>query len=653
MIQQYRGRKIELLAPVGTFSDFEALLESGADAFYMGGKDFNMRMHRKEHNLTNEELAIAVQKAHEKGKKIYVTANNMMTPDEIEAIEPFLKHLALIQPDAVIIQDMGVVRRIHELGLPIEIHLSVMANVHNLAMIKEAKKMGVTRIVASRELALKDIERFVSVYPEMEYEYFIHGDMCSVHGSQCLYSGMIFGKSSNRGRCMKPCRWAYEAEGKKDYYALAVKDISLYEHIPQLLNSGVNSFKIEGRMRSSEHLIHMINQYREAIDRFIESPSSYQTDKEDAQDIQNNRVRNLSTGYAFGKPGHSNIDADGKREPRVFSKAVEEPVISSDLIKQLEVHAAKHGVEVSSQGVRNTLHVKVMTPESAVAAMDGGADRIYLSDEVFRPRKPWTLEAVNEVITYKKDHALQAEIIYSLPKMVTKENEEILNRQVAMLRQTEIDGFQIGHMGELGRIKKEDPKRFVGDYGLNVMNGEALAFYQEHGVEQVTLSLESSMDVLESMLEQHGEQVEVVVQGSMTAMYMEHCLYEADEQVEPENDCKQTQCNMPYILEDEKGFKHPVFSDQYCRSHLMTTKDMHLMPLLHSLIELGGRHFRIEALRYDPDTVREVTYLYRHTLDLLEKGIHVENDEIRHASRRIEALTHMKQSFFALSFMRD
>ncbi|MGL4374612.1 MAG: peptidase U32 family protein, partial [Turicibacter sp.] len=267
MTKIFNGRETELLAPAGTFEDFKAILHSGADAFYMGGKNFNMRMHRKEHNFTNEELELAIQMAHEVGKKVYITFNNMMSSEELIQAREYLLFLESVKPDALIIQDFGAVKFIKDNGLDIEMHLSVMANVHNVSMIKAAKELGVTRVVTSREMTLNDINHFVKAVPEMEYEYFVHGDMCVAHGSQCHISGMLFGKSGSRGRCMKPCRWAFKEE-EKTVYPMAVKDMSLFDYIPELLMSGVNSFKIEGRMRSSEFLINIINNYRYAIDRF-------------------------------------------------------------------------------------------------------------------------------------------------------------------------------------------------------------------------------------------------------------------------------------------------------------------------------------------------------------------------------------------------
>ena len=205
MTRYFNNQEVELLAPVGNFEIFKEVIHSGADAVYLGGKIFNMRMHRKDFNFTNEELEEAIKIAHSLDKKLYITVNNLLSYEDLLQAKEYLMYLDKIKPDAIIVQDMAVIKLIKDLGLGLNIHSSVMMNVHNLETVKKLQELGITRIVTSRDIDLKTVKEF-AVQSNMEFEYFVHGDMCVAHGAQCLYSGMLFGKSGSRGLCMKPCR---------------------------------------------------------------------------------------------------------------------------------------------------------------------------------------------------------------------------------------------------------------------------------------------------------------------------------------------------------------------------------------------------------------------------------------------------------------
>jgi putative protease len=201
--------RVELLAPVGKWDVLEAVIRAGADAVYLGGKKFNMRLHRKEFNFTREQMRDAVVYCHEKGVKMYVTVNNMLTDAEMAEIPDYLSYLQKIAVDGLIVQDLGVVRWAKKIGLTVPLHASVMMNVHNLESIRLLEELGLTRVILGRELTLDDI-KLIHSKTSLELEYFTHGDMCFSQSGQCYHSGMLFGKSSNRGQCLKPCRWAFE-----------------------------------------------------------------------------------------------------------------------------------------------------------------------------------------------------------------------------------------------------------------------------------------------------------------------------------------------------------------------------------------------------------------------------------------------------------
>ena len=243
MSRYFNQQEVELLAPAGNFEIFKQILHSGADAFYLGGKILNMRLHRKDFNFSNDEIVEAIQMAHELGKKVYVTVNNLLSSEDLLETEHYLRFLESAAPDAIIVQDMSIIALVQKLKLNLNIHASVMMNVHNLETIKKLRELGVTRVVTSRDIDLNTVKLF-SAQTDMEFEYFVHGDMCLAHGAQCTYSGILFGNSSNRGRCMKPCRWGYKMnQGGNQYnttFPLAVKDMYMYENIPELIPDDVD-----------------------------------------------------------------------------------------------------------------------------------------------------------------------------------------------------------------------------------------------------------------------------------------------------------------------------------------------------------------------------------------------------------------------------
>ncbi len=406
MSRFFNNKKIELLAPAGNFEIFKDIITSGADAVYFGGKKLNMRMHRKDYNLTNDEIIDAISMAHSLGKKIYVTVNNLFSQQDLKDARKFLVFLEKVKPDALIIQDFSILELINKLGLNLNLHSSVMMNVHNLETIKALRKLGVTRIVASRDIDLQTIYALQN-QSDMEFEYFTHGDMCVAHGAQCLYSALLFGKSSNRGLCMKPCRWNFTVKkGGFIYpteYPLAVKDMYMYENLPEMIEAGIVSFKIEGRMRSSDYLVNLINSYSDAISRYIDDPICYDRRK-DAQSIYESRKRDFSTGYAFGKPGIDNInrryEGTGKfySTGKVFSKPMEEIEVSEERID--EIKRTLHNETTSSQEA--ILSVKVNSYAQAKLALEEEVDTIYLSGETFEPDLSFSKKEILGLTKIKK-----------------------------------------------------------------------------------------------------------------------------------------------------------------------------------------------------------------------------------------------------------
>ena len=618
MSRYFNNQAVELLAPVGNFEIFKEVIHSGADAVYLGGKIFNMRMHRKDFNFTNEELEEAIKIAHSLKKKIYITVNNLLSSYDLTQAEDYLRYLEKLGPDALIVQDMSVIDLIRTLGLNLNIHSSVMMNVHNFETIKALEELGVTRVVTSRDIDLKTIKQF-SVRTNMEFEYFVHGDMCVAHGAQCLYSGILFGKSGNRGLCMKPCRWGYKINKEGQQYdttfPMAVKDMYMYEHIPELIEAGVVSFKIEGRMRDASYLVDLINYYSDAIDRYIDDPISYNR-KKHAKELFENRKRDFSTAYAFGNPGLSNINERYEGTGKFYStgKVFSNPVDEFD-IKEERVSEIKDILSFDEGKINKPeLTVKVNNYEAAMLAINEGVDKIYLSGEVFEPDAPFTKEEIINITKSKKN----SKIYLGLPRMMFEDDFSKYNH---LLRNNDlgIDGLLVTNLGAISKFK-DLGLELVGDYSLNIYNALSANFYKNLGLEMATLSCESPVNNTKDSLLNSDLDLEIIVNGSPVVMYMSHDLYENTNVINPSgvvdrkfNDKK------VLLLIDDKGNEHPVYRDNTGKNHMLLSKELCYMPILKELANLGAKAFRIEGCHYDNNTLKTVISSYKKAISNLEQ----------------------------------
>ncbi|MEE9201187.1 MAG: peptidase U32 family protein, partial [Candidatus Brocadiales bacterium] len=373
----------ELLAPAGKWSVLEAVVEAGADAVYLGGKQFNMRLHRKDFNFTNDELVRAVEFAHGKGRRLYVTVNSLLGERELEGLGDYLQFLCSIDVDAIIIQDLAVISLIREFELDLPVHASTMMNVHSVEAAAELVRLGISRIITSRDISLAQVKE-IHEKALVEVEYFVHGDMCSTQSGLCYSSGVLFGKSANRGECMKPCRWNYtlvggsnggQLEELHNGHFLAIKDMCLLRHIPELINAGVSSFKIEGRMRTAEFLKNLVGIYRRAIDAYLSSPFTYYLEAEEFERLYSERTRELSTCSAFSTPTSSTFDYAGGREPLFLSRAAREERLSLDDVSRSPFNG-NYADSNGHPGTEKKLAVKVGSPAALERALEEGADYV-------------------------------------------------------------------------------------------------------------------------------------------------------------------------------------------------------------------------------------------------------------------------------------
>lgn len=297
--------KVELLAPAGNFTKLKTAINFGADAVYIGGKDFSLRSFAD--NFTRDELSQAVKFAHSLGKKVYVTANIFAKNADMPLLEDYFKFLEEIKADAAIISDSGVVYAAKKAAPKLNIHISTQANLTNKYAVKFWREQGATRAVLARELSLEEIAEIHSFVSDIELEAFVHGAMCISYSGRCLLSNYLAGRESNRGECVQACRWNYQVrkhdevsdsgwldmqEDSRGTYILNSKDLNMSAHLDKMAKAGVCSFKIEGRMKSEYYLATVVNAYRRCIDGgfspIIES------------ELKTAFHRDYTTAYAFG-----------------------------------------------------------------------------------------------------------------------------------------------------------------------------------------------------------------------------------------------------------------------------------------------------------------------------------------------------------------
>ncbi len=302
----------ELLAPVGSTEALIAAIESGADAIYLAGKSFGARAYAP--NFNDEELAEAVRFAHLRGVSVYVTVNTLVDNSELEELIAFLQYLYQINVDAIIIQDVGVGSIARQVVPDMPVHASTQMTIHNLAGVDFLTKLGVKRVVLARELSLADI-KYICGNTKTEIETFIHGALCISYSGQCLMSSLIGGRSGNRGRCAQPCRLPYTLVDKagndvlKDKeageYLLSPKDFNTLELLPELIEAGVTSFKIEGRMKRAEYVAVVVDTYRRAIDAYVADKENFIVSEQEQNDLAQIFNRDFSTAYLKGNPGRT------------------------------------------------------------------------------------------------------------------------------------------------------------------------------------------------------------------------------------------------------------------------------------------------------------------------------------------------------------
>lgn len=305
-------QKPELLAPAGNLEKLYTAVRFGADAVYLGGKEFGLRAGAG--NFSHEEMAQGIRFAHDQGVKVYVTVNIFAHNQDLEGLIPYIKTLDALKIDGILVSDPGIFRLIRERFPQLAIHISTQANNTNWATALFWQEMGAKRIVLARELSIQEI-RGIRDKTTLELEAFVHGAMCISYSGRCLLSNYLTGRDSNQGDCAHPCRWNYRLmeekrpgeyfpveEDERGTYIFNSKDLCLVEQIPALIKAGVHSLKIEGRMKSSYYLATVVKVYREVIDAYWKDSVQFSFDKGWLEELGKVSHRHYTQGFAFKKP---------------------------------------------------------------------------------------------------------------------------------------------------------------------------------------------------------------------------------------------------------------------------------------------------------------------------------------------------------------
>ena len=392
---------IELLAPVGSREALVAAVESGADAVYLAGKMFGARASAP--NFSDEELAEAVRFAHLRSVFVYTTVNTLIDNDEIPALITYLRYLYQIGVDGIIIQDVGAFEIARKVIPGMPIHASTQMTVHNLEGVQLLAELGFERVVVSRELSLDEISH-ICKNTDIEIEAFVHGALCISYSGQCLMSSLIGGRSGNRGRCAQPCRLPYTLmdqsgndvinDGEAGEYLLSPRDLNTLELIPELIGSGITSFKIEGRMKRAEYVAVAVDTYRRAIDVYLADKENFVVAEQEQKDLAQIFNRDFTTAYLQKNHGRNMMSdrrpnnrgvrigrvSDYQYQERTATIKLDEPLYINDIIE----FWVKVGGRVSTTVSAMTVAGLPVTVAPAGTEVTIGVQPVRVNDRVFK-----------------------------------------------------------------------------------------------------------------------------------------------------------------------------------------------------------------------------------------------------------------------------
>ncbi len=323
-------KKIELLAPAGNMSKLKTAFKFGADACYFAGKRYGLRAFSD--NFDEDEMLESVEYAHKLGKKVYITINIIAHNTDFDGLIEYVKYLEEIKVDGVIVADIGVMSVIREVAPDLEVHISTQANITNVNAAKAFVKLGAKRLVLARELSLKEIRQIADSVEGIDIEAFVHGAMCISYSGRCLLSNYFTNRDSNRGACVQACRWNFALaeknrdgqyypilEDEKGTYILNSRDINMISHVEDLIDAGINSFKIEGRMKTDYYVATVVNAYRRVLDK-MESGETLTDEEKDffEKELRKASNRTFGTGFYYGRENIENTESSSPMQTHEY-----------------------------------------------------------------------------------------------------------------------------------------------------------------------------------------------------------------------------------------------------------------------------------------------------------------------------------------------
>ncbi len=605
------GRVPELLCPAGSPAAFDAALEGGADAIYIGGCAFNARINAK--NFTPEDMRAAIRRAHLYGVKVYIAANTLIFDREIEEYMRAAREAYLLGADALIVADVGAASLIKKYIPDLELHASTQLSGHSVSAAEKLADAGFSRMVCAREMSARDLRTFTANSP-IEAEVFVHGALCVCHSGQCLFSSLVGGRSGNRGECAQPCRLPYKTPSGRGDYPLSLKDLSLAEHITELIEMGVASFKIEGRMKSPEYVRDVARIWRRLIDeRRNATPDemaelarifsrggftdAYYTERvgksmmgvRSEGDKKESRELDAFSGVERKIP--VTFDVKIKRgEPMSLSVSnvtvqgdLPEEAISAPIDKDTVLRCLKKlgGTPFEAKEINIELDERLMIPISklnalrraAVEALSEAADVIREMPEI-KPHKVSLSARVKKrsAVFYRPESVTKRareffDVIYlpldtydgsvegvMLPAVIFDSECDEVRR---MLKDAAARGAKHALVGNIGHIElaREAALSLHGDFRLNVTNRYTMKRYEELGFEDIILSPELTIPRLRDI----GGKSFAVVYGRVPLMVTEKCV---GREISDCNTCKDNKVT----LRDRKNAEFPVYREWRHRS---------------------------------------------------------------------------------------
>lgn len=399
-------KKPELLAPAGNLEKLKIAVLYGADAVYLGGKAFGLRAGAG--NFTLDEIHEGVEFAHAKKAKVYITVNIFAHNRDLCSLPEYLQQITRSGADAIIVSDPGIIKMAREIVPGMPIHLSTQANTTNWASAQFWQDIGISRLVLARELSLEEIAE-IRRKTCLELEAFVHGAMCISYSGRCLLSNFLAGRGANQGECAHPCRWQYRLveekrpgeylpifEDERGSYILNSRDLCMLEHIPRMVEAGLDSFKIEGRMKSIHYVATIVKTYREAIDSYVYSPSTFKMREEWLAEVGKVSHRDYTTGFYFGRPGtvDHNYDSSAYRREYDFVALVLDYDHQKGIATLEERNRIQVGDELEFFGPRTppfTHQVTYMENEEGCSIPVAPHPRQIIKMPVEFPLEPWSL----------------------------------------------------------------------------------------------------------------------------------------------------------------------------------------------------------------------------------------------------------------------